>query len=466
MKASLCVAILALAAGLGGCRGTSNLPPLPEVNTASFLSAVQVKVKGAVERARANPTDAAANGELGMLLQAHGMEAAAGACYQRARAFDGKALRWNYYAGIVHERMGRSEDAIADFTACLKMDPRHLPSRWRLAETLLAAGKLDAAEAAYRKALDDDPNSALFLNGLGRVAAARGQWSAALEPLQRAVSIASDYGAAHYALSQAYLRLGDAARAAEHRRMHERHTHNAPEIHDPLLQAIRALQAGAFSRVSEGVRLAAEGKLEESARQFEEALRLDAREAAAHQNLIVVYGKLGRDADAGRHYREAIRLQPGDAESHFNYGVLLARRGRFPEAREAFEKAIKANSGHADARTNLGYIAEAQGEPAAAMRFYREALESDARHRPARFRLGRLLFQQGNAAGAIEQWRETLPGEDDLAAQALYGLSMAAASKGDNQQAAQYGRQALTLAQKLGIEPLAQAIEKDLTRLR
>lgn len=466
MNLRFTAAVLALLAGFTGCRRTPNLPPLPEVNTASFLPAVRDKVTEALERARTNPLDATANGELGMLLQAHGMDAAAGVCYRRARALDKNALRWSYYSAIVQERMGRSQEAIAAFNACLQLDPRHLPSRWRLAESLLSVGKLDEAGAAYRTALEEDPNSALILHGLGRVAAAREQWSSALEPLQRAVAIAPDYGAAHFTLSQAYQRLGDAARAAEHRRLYERHTHSAPEMKDPLLQAIRDLQAGAFARVSAGVRLAAEGKLEESARQFEEALRMDAREAAAHQNLIVVYGKLGRDADAERHYREAIRLLPGDSEAHFNYGVLLARRGRLPEAKLAFEQAIKANSAHAEARTNLGYIAEGQGQTAAAMRLYRDALANDPRHRPARFRLGRLLFQQGDAPGAIEQWRQALPGDDDLAAQALYGLSMAAASQGDRQQAANYGRQAHTLAQKLGLQALAQAIEKDLARLR
>ena len=83
---------------------------------------------------------------------------------------------------------------------------------YRLGELRLRSGELDAADSAFRRALDALPTDYRALGGLARLAAARGQWSAAIEFGSRAIAVQLD-PATLGTMSDAYAAVGDTAQA-------------------------------------------------------------------------------------------------------------------------------------------------------------------------------------------------------------------------------------------------------------
>jgi len=82
-----------------------------------------------------------------------------------------------------------------------------------------------------------------------------------------------------------------------------------------------------------------------------------AKNATSHRarnNLGRVLIDRGKLEEAARELEEAIRLKPGYAEPHNNLGTLRARAGRFDEALLHFGAAIDANPRYAQAYNNLG----------------------------------------------------------------------------------------------------------------
>ncbi|MDX1981788.1 MAG: tetratricopeptide repeat protein, partial [Bryobacteraceae bacterium] len=421
------------------------LAPIPVVEKNAFLPAVRAKLEQAEKAARDRPRDAAASGELGMILHAHQLYLPAEICYRRAHTLAPDQFRWAYYLGLV-QLAGKKPDAAQSLAGAVRLDPEYLPARLRLADALWDSGRRDEAEAAWRAAAGLDANNAAAQLGLGRVALAASRWAGAIEHLERAVSLFPRYGAAHYALSQAYAASGDTGRSQFHQKLYNQSAESAPDTEDPLLAAVGELHAGAFDPVARGVRLSAEGKFQEAAREFEAALRIDPRELAAHQNLIIVYGSLNRIADAESHYQKALEVNPRAAEAHFNWGVLMARTGRTTQAAGAFRKTVEAQPTHAEALTNLAVIEEEMGDSAAARTHYAAAIGSQPSHAAARFRLGRLLLSEGRAREAMVHLQEAARTPGPLEAQALYGLALAWKMVGQADQSLQVGRRALAKA--------------------
>jgi tetratricopeptide (TPR) repeat protein len=89
-----------------------------------------------------------------------------------------------------------------------------------------------------------------------------------------------------------------------------------------------------------GTFLEKQGKIQEAAAHYTQALRINPNYAGAHNNLGNVLAKEGKLEEAASHYRQALRIEPNFAEVHYNLGVLLAQQGRHKEATEHFSKGL------------------------------------------------------------------------------------------------------------------------------
>ncbi|TFH50443.1 MAG: tetratricopeptide repeat protein [Lysobacterales bacterium] len=81
----------------------------------------------------------------------------------------------------------------------------------------------------------------------------------------------------------------------------------------------------------------------------------------AQNNLARALVDQGRPDQAALHFNEAIRLNPQYAEPHNNLGTLHARAGGFEQAQAHFGMAIELNPRYAEAYNNLGVALLSQG---------------------------------------------------------------------------------------------------------
>jgi Flp pilus assembly protein TadD len=175
-------------------------------------------------------------------------------------------------------------------------------------------GPLQEAAWHYREALRIEPTLFEAHNNLGRLLCQLGELDEATNHLMQAVSIDPKRSIAHVNLGRALATLGDWSGARDHYQM--------AMTTDPRNPVIPT---------DWGKVLLAQNRAKEALRRFVQALQLDPNFADARVGYGFAHGQLGASLadqgkleDAARHYREALRLQPDLPEVLNNLAWLLA----------------------------------------------------------------------------------------------------------------------------------------------
>ncbi|MGI8785394.1 MAG: tetratricopeptide repeat protein [Acidobacteriota bacterium] len=441
------------------------IPALPRLDLRNFAPAVRQQVQKAYDAARLRPRDAAASGQLGMVLAAYRLNDSAVPCLELARQLDPGDKRWTYYLATVQAQRGRHDEAVAHFEEFLRQNPGDLPARLRLAESLFLSGKTALSEQFYERLAQDHPDSAVAHYGLGRARSAQRQFAAAVVPLEQACGLFPAFDAAHYALAQAYRHMGQDENARRQLDLYDPKRRAWPATRDPLQGAIEALNTSGSQRVQKALGLEAAGRKEAAIAELEQALLIDPSLTSAHSNLITLYAKQDQFEKAEQHYRALVAINPNLADSHHNYGVLLLGRQKYSEASEAFRRALEINPHYAAARNNYAYILMTEGNLEEAERNYRIAIADEPGNRQAHFSLGRILVHREKLAEAIEHFLQTLAPDDESTPNYLYALGAAYARLGDRAKALHYIGEARTRAAARGQKELLVSIERDLRTL-
>jgi predicted O-linked N-acetylglucosamine transferase (SPINDLY family) len=185
------------------------------------------------------------------------------------------------------------------------------------------AGRLDLAEAIYRRILAVEPQHAAALHQVGLAAHQQGQQAAAIDAIRRAIDVDPTQAPFHNSLGEAYRASG------------------MPAVAAPC---------------------------------YRRALELAPDYAEAHYNLGLLLQQGRLDEQAIGHYRRALELNPGLAVAHNNLGVLLLRRGDDAEAVASFHEAARLEPGFVDALNNLACAQRDQGELDQSLATYRRAV--------------------------------------------------------------------------------------------
>ena len=83
------------------------------------------------------------------------------------------------------------------------------------------------------------------------------------------------------------------------------------------------------------------GNLAAAEAQFKTSVVIDSQFAEAENNLGVLYGKLGRQAEARQMFTRATEDNPRYTQAYVNLALVLASASNFTEARAALETALK-----------------------------------------------------------------------------------------------------------------------------
>ncbi|MGH9335940.1 MAG: tetratricopeptide repeat protein, partial [Vicinamibacteria bacterium] len=110
--------------------------------------------------------------------------------------------------GYAHERRAESERALELYRRAARLAPRSGRPPYRIGRTLMAQGKLEEAEKAFRESAAIDPKMPEPLGFLGEIQLKRGENAVAIATLERAVEVDAEYYEAYYHLAQAYRRVG------------------------------------------------------------------------------------------------------------------------------------------------------------------------------------------------------------------------------------------------------------------
>ena len=116
------------------------------------------------------------------------------------------------------------------------------------------------------------------------------------------------------------------------------------------------------------------GRLEEAAAGYRRALALKPDYAGSRYNLANVRQAQGRPEEALPHFEQALAFRADQPDLHNNIGVALLELGRLTEAVARFEQALALQPDHVDACNNLGKACQELGRRTEAVAHYRRAL--------------------------------------------------------------------------------------------
>src|SRR5581483_4407917 len=136
-------------------------------------------------------------------------------------------------------------------------------------------------------------------------------------------------------------------------------------------------------------------------RELSQAVRIDAKNTAATQQLASLELAANRADDASALLESAIRNEPGNADLHMLMGEVHVQRGNFESALQEVLKAEQLSpnkaailSRHGDLTLLLRRFPEADS-------LYRRAIDSDPSYLPPYFNLSQLARVQGDSAGEL-----------------------------------------------------------------
>jgi tetratricopeptide (TPR) repeat protein len=456
---------LLLWASACGVTPATPLPELPAPKSATFLPTVRDQIDAAYKSAAADPRDAEANGQYGMVLDAYQQYVAARACYERAHQLDPRSFRWAYYLALLQENGNDRPIAIATMREALKLRPDYLPARLALASMLLNSGAAEESRAVAESAVNDAPASARAHYALGRALAALRRHDAAAEQFQEAARIAPAYAAAHYALALVYRDLGRPADGERHMVLSQKNRDSEPPADDPVLEDLERLNVGTLVYIRQAEQLGNQGRFGEAAAAYEHALALEGEDKSIHTALLSTYARMGDWDKAEVHYRAAVTIDPAFAKAHHNFGLLKAERGEYRAAVEAFQKALAADLDDAPTHTQLARVYELLNEPAKAVRHYRLALEKDPAASQTRALLVNRLLADGRGREGLDELLLLLVAGDLPPEQAQAALRRTYPRVGSPSQVATYLRDARRRADANGRTDVVAAIDAELAAL-
>ncbi len=192
-----------------------------------------------------------------------------------------------------------------------------------LGNVLWQQGKLEEAEASYRRALDLHPNLASAHNNLGTVLLERNKLDEAVASYRQALIIEPDY-------------------------------------------------ADALNNL--GAVLCRRGALDEGEARIQRALALKPELAGAHDNLGIALWEQGKLGEAEASIRRALALTPGFTRALGHLGGLLKDQGRLEEANAAYRQLLQIEPEDVDGLNGLAAVLAARGDAASAFEIVRKSL--------------------------------------------------------------------------------------------
>ena len=220
---------------------------------------------------------------------------------------------------------------------------------------LLARHDPAGAEAAFRQAIELQPELEMAHRGLGLALRARGQDEAAVRELELATRLDPSDADAHYELAAAAWALS-------------RQPAGSQRASGTGAQDYRALAAGEYKKLAAlrpqdvSIRqILAEldleaGRKEDALAEMQEAARAAPDDAATHVALGRVYFAQAEEEKAAAEYQKALQLNPKEGQAYLALGQMRFFQRRYAQAAENFQQAIQVSPNLGPAYAGMAQI--------------------------------------------------------------------------------------------------------------
>lgn len=153
-----------------------------------------------------------------------------------------------------------------------------------------------------------------------------------------------------------------------------------------------------------------QGEVEVAIQQYQESLKLFARDPETHFGLAEAYRRKNKLELAEKHLLEAVKLQPDHHEARLNLGVIYLTQGRWADAIALFHQLSDDPTFIRPARAlvNLGWAQYKSGDLGGARTTFEQAVQSERGNYVAHLDLGIVLYDQGDVVESIRHFERVL----------------------------------------------------------
>jgi tetratricopeptide (TPR) repeat protein len=279
---------------------------------------------------------------------------------------------------------------------------------------LLGQHNAQGAEAAFRQAIEVQPEAQPAHRGLGLALREEGRLRDAFRELQTATRLDPSDAEAHYALGSTAWAFSTAMGSAPGK------TGGLAPADYQNLAAAEFSKALALSpkdvtlRMSLAALYLEAGRSHDAVEQAEEAVRIAPENAAAHVTLGRAYFAGGEEEKAAAEFQTAQNLDPQDGAAFLALGQLRTFQRRDLQAEEALRQAIRVSPNLGPAYAALAQVLIEQGKGAEARALLETAVRLDPQDWQSRYQLALLLNQAGESARSAQLFKQVLRTNPDF----------------------------------------------------
>jgi Flp pilus assembly protein TadD len=357
---------------------------------------------------------------LAHLYQANRLYGEARSCYRIRALAAALTAQDHYYLADIAQYQGDLEGAQSELRAVLAAEPRYLPARLELADSLFKSGKDAEAEKEYLAELSFDANQPQAQFGLARIELLRGDDAAAVARLERLMGTHPEMTSGAGLLAQVLDRRGETARAAAMTQWSRQQPEPVPA--DPWTDAL-LLDCYDLQRLAlKFEEYFASGQIEQAVPLLHRVEELDPKSPIPQLLRGWTYARDHQDLEAVREYRSALE-KGGDPEKICPYMVQsLFVLGKVPEAAALMADAYAKKPDSIPILTTYADVAVRQGDTATARRLLSKVVQKEPYLYAANANLAKILWAAGDrdaAAQCLERIARVSSG--DVPSRALLG---------------------------------------------
>ena len=301
-----------------------------------------------------------------------------------------QVLQWEMVQQAIHKKAeGDPLTAITMLESVLAESPGDVYSRSILANTYEQVGDSERAMANLQLAIESEPNNEGLWLSVAGIRLMERKFEEAESALVKALEIEPESAQAYLMRGQIAINRGQEAEAI---RLYKQAADMDPGTVGP----------GAYNAL--GIVHLVYGRFEEARQAFNDAIRLDSLNGAAHDGLANILIHEGKSEEAMRELQIALRFDPNQKRALATLASLLSQQGEQDQALNVAEKALKVAPKFATLHNNLGLIYRRKNQLDLAEKHYKLAIEYEPHQDEPYINLAQLYRRQGKEDEAIDQF--------------------------------------------------------------
>jgi tetratricopeptide (TPR) repeat protein len=399
----------------------ADIPDIMVADISEMEPVIQEQINAALERVRANPEDAAANGHVAMLYQTYDLLDEAVPMYERAAAFEPTNARWPY---LMHDCLvgrGKVEPALAALRRTVEIDPDYVNAWAAMGYGLIDVERYDDACQAFERARAIAPDAATVQYGLGRAHLLAGRPDKAIEPLRQAVAISRQCGVFHRELAKALDGVGHTAAAANERIL-GCSPGEVPQLDDRARRELSTWRVGSDEEVAKAEQALIMRDSVTAMAHLDKALEYAPRSVRAHLARASLLFHLDRGDEAVAACRVAVETIPDSPEALCVLADAITKVQKSQDVGDLYDRALAIDPDRGPVLLHSAKYLASIGDLETAEARMRKAIEVSPDILAARTGLVDLLIGQKKQDDAfaetqriVEQWPAHGPSHQLLA---------------------------------------------------